>query len=332
MKTLHLKSPCCQETIQRFGGKRRRCAKCGKTWTIRPRKRGPKPIRRFSNPVTEILLKGTTLTAWANRRGITVATASGQFHRHLEKFITTPLNLAMIMPTGPYILLVDALWFTFKKQDWTMFLLALKPVSEDKAYFLDPVLLAGGESYENWNAVLLTIPWGLKKQVKAMVSDGFRASRTITSEQGLVHQRCHFHLIAYLQVRRGRRKKDITGKSVREAIYQNVIKLLEIENQTDVRKLSARLKRLAKRSDCPKSLQMVVAEFLRSLPEFRAYLNYSELHLPTTTGSIETMCKLIRKRVAAVRTMKALVPWATALIRLKSPLTCNSKEHNLQQN
>lgn len=321
MKTLHLKSPCCQETIQHFGGKRRRCARCSKTWTVRPKKRGPKSIRRFTSPVTEILLKGTTLTAWANRRGITVATASEQLHHHLTRFLAKPAKL----PKGPAILLADALWFTFRKQDWAMFLLALKPLTDNQAYFLDPVLLSGGESYENWTYTLSTIPLGLKQQIKAFVSDGFRTSRTIALEQGWIHQRCHFHLIAYLQVRRGRRKQGIAGKSVREAIYQTVIRLLKRNSRTN--ELTIRLRLLAKRPDCPRSLQMTVAEFLRALPEFRAYLHHPELHLPTTTGSVETMCKLIRKRTGTVRTAKALKLWATTLVRLKSPLTCNGKEH-----
>ena len=325
MKTLHLKSPCCQGIIQRYGGKRRRCVKCGKTWTVRPKKRGRKPIRRFKNPITEILQSGMNLTAWARCRGITVATASEQIHRHLIRLVDNPVRL--VLPQGSYVILADALWFTFSKQDWTMFLLALKPVSENKAYFLDPVLLTGGESYRNWMIVLSTIPYELKQQIKAFVSDGFRASKTITEEQGWIHQRCHFHLISYLQVRRGKRKKGITGKSVRESIYQTVIRLLEIQDRLAVKKLSKRLRRLAKQSDCPKSLKMTATEFLRNLPEFRAYLNYSDLHLPTTTGSVETMCKLVRKRTGTIRTVKALKLWATALIRLKSPLICNGKEH-----
>ena len=324
MKTKHLKSPCCQEKIQHFGGKRRKCSKCGKTWTIRPKKRGPKMIRRFKNPVTEILLRGATLTAWAKRHGITIATASEQLHRHLSKFNAIPVK--SIMPECSCILLADGLWFTFKKQDWVLFLMALKPISENKAYFLDPVLLPGGESYENWTSALATIPQKFKRHIKAFVSDGFRTSRTITLKQGLIHQRCHFHLIAYLQVRRGHRKKKIKGKSVRESIFQTVIKLLKDESEVKIKSLSNYLRQLAKRSDCPKSMQMTVAELLRSLPEFKAYLKYPDLHLPTTTGSVETMCKLVRKRTKTLRSVKSLKLWATAVVRLKSPITCNGKE------
>lgn len=322
MKTLHLKSPCCQEIVQRFGGKRRRCAGCGKTWTIRPKKRGRKSIRRFKNPVTEILSQGITLTSWASRHHISQANASQQFHRALAKFNSKP----NIIPSGPYILLTDGLWFIFRKQNWVMFLLALKPLKEHQAYFLDPVLLPEGESYENWTSALATIPLKFKNQIKAIVSDGFRASARITQEQNWIHQRCHFHLIAYLQVRRGRRNKQIPGRLVREAIYQTIMNLLKERSHQRVKLLSFRLKQLSRRSDCPRNMQMIVAEVLRALPEFRAYLNHKDLHLPTTTGSVEAMCKLIRKRIGTVKTANALKLWATALVRLKSPITCNGKE------
>ncbi len=328
MKTLHLKSPCCQENIQHFGGKRRKCAGCGRTWTVRPKRRGRKSIRRFKNPVVEIFGQGTTLTAWAKHHQLTVSNASRQFQRSLTKFLNKSAKL--VMPPGPYVLLVDGLWFIFKKQKWAMFLLALKPVSKNKAYFLDPVLLVGGESYENWTMALATIPTGLKKQVKAMISDGFRSSRAIAFEQGWVHQRCHFHLIAYLQVRRGKRKKGLKGATIREAIYQTVLKLLTAKSRARVKALSAHLKLLAKKVDCPKSMQMAASEFLRALAEFRAYLHHKDFHLPTTTGSVETMGKLIRKRTGTIRTAKSLKLWATALVRLKSPITCNGK--NIQQN
>lgn len=328
MKTLHLKSPGCQEVIYQHGGKRRKCANCGKTWTIRSKKRGRKPIRRFRNPVSEILDQRITLTAWANHHHLSLPNASQQLHRALIKFSKRPVN-PITLPR-PYILLVDGFWFTFKKQDWVLFLLALKPKSEARAYFLDSTLLPGGESYDNWTAALATIPKELKKQIKAMVSDGFRASDRIASEHGWIHQRCHFHLIAYLQVRRGRRKKGLAGASVREGIYQTIMRLLKVRSKQRVKALSARLKRLAKKSNCPKSMRMTVAEFLRALPEFRAYLNYPELHLPTTTGSVETMGKLVRKRAGQVRTARALKLWTTALIRLRSPITCNGKD--FQQN
>jgi len=231
---------------------------------------------------------------------------------------------------GPFVLVADVLWFKFVGHDWGLFLLALKPTREDKAYFLDPVLLPGGESYENWSRALRSVPEDLQQGVKALVTDGFRCAPRLAQEHGWIHQRCHFHLIAYLQVRRGRRNTIVPGRPIREKIYQTVLALLAAREPLTVRRSVARLKRLASHPDCPRSMQMTVSETIRNLDAFRAYCLHPRLHLPTTTGTAEAMGKLIRKRVETVRTQAALQLWATAIVRSKSPLTCNGK--NVQQN
>lgn len=328
MSTLHAKSLCCQEKIYRYGNRRRICNCCGKTWRIRRKKRGQKSSRDSPILLREILSEGVRVDQWARRHRITVSATSQRLHKALKQFVKRSASVSL--PLGPHVLLGDGLWFHFTKQNWVLFLLALKPVWENRAYFLEPIILPGGESYENWQVALKTIPLSLKNQIKAFVSDGFRCAEKITAKNGWIHQRCHFHLIAYLQVRRGRRKKQVMGRNTREEIYQTILNLLRVQDLATTTKLIDHLKLIAKRSDCPRSMQMIVSEFLRSINAFRAYLQYPELNLPTTTGSIETMCNLVRKRTRAIRTSKALILWAKTLVRLKSPITCNGK--NFQPN
>lgn len=54
------------------------------------------------------------------------------------------------LPRGPYALVGDGLWFRFKRIDWVIYLMAVKPAHDTRAYFLDPVLLVGRERYEGW--------------------------------------------------------------------------------------------------------------------------------------------------------------------------------------
>jgi len=86
-----------------------------------------------------------------------------------------------------------------------MYVMVVKPIRSHQAFFLDPVLLPGKESYERWREALATIPPQIKKRVLAFVSDGFRGSKLITREHGWIHQRCHFHLLMALIRRHGRR-------------------------------------------------------------------------------------------------------------------------------
>ena len=65
-----------------------------------------------------------------------------------------------------------------------------------------------------------------------------------------------------LQGRRGR-VKQLRGREVRQAIYQQVREVLVTANEDRIPQLSQSLQQLAHTSDCPKRLQMDTLEFLR---------------------------------------------------------------------
>lgn len=88
-----------------------------------------------------------------------------------------------------------------------------------------------------------------------------------------------------------------------------------------------RQKRLAGRllahALCPPWIRMQTVEFLRTLDDFRSYLNYPNLHLPATTNSLESAGKLIRKATGTARTSESVMLRATAFLRLKKSIACN---------
>ena len=174
-----------------------------------------------------------------------------------------------------YILLIDGLWFKFNKTRFTLYVMAVRSVTSTCAIFLDPMLLHGKEAYSDWKHVVETIPPSLKKRIKALVSDGFKGSKKLAKDNKWILQRCHFHFIAQLQVRRGMWK--------------------QMEDR-----------------------------------DIRTYLQHPELHLPTTTNTIESMNKLIRKQCRCLKTPQSLQRWATAFIRMRPTITCNG--HIFQQN
>ncbi len=137
MHTLHEKSTCCRAKIYKFGNKRRQCSFCKKTWRVWPKKRGAKLSRPRHNLLRKVLVEKQSLfSAKLNRVSLTEAARSVRLRRSMEQFLnnTTP-NRA---PSGKLILLIDALWFRFKKERWAMYLMALRSVSGDRATFLDP--------------------------------------------------------------------------------------------------------------------------------------------------------------------------------------------------
>ncbi len=220
------------------------------------------------------------------------------------------------------MLLLDAVWCTFAGLDWTLYLMAFKPLDQAAAYFVDPILLPGRESAATWGQLVNQLPPAVRRRVDAMISDGFRGSHTIARRHGWVHQRCHFHLIAQLQGRRGR-YRHLVNAQVRETIYQTVRRALVTPSARELRRLCLTLAAAADQSDCPTRVRMICRDFLRHLDSFRAYLDYPDLHLPSTTNVLESMNRLLSDRVRGLRTPAALERWAIATIRLHPVLVCN---------
>ena len=322
MKTLHAKSPCCQETIHRFGSRRGQCRACGRTWRIRQKRTGRKPKRSSSRMPEKLFMKYARITAWAEARHLAVSTVSERLNRSLARLLKQKKRL----PRGPYALLGDGLYFKFKRMDWVMYVMAVKPVKSHRAFFLDPVLLPGKECYERWRVTLATIPPETKKHVKAFVSDGFRGSKLIAKEHGWVHQRCHFHLLMALIRRHGRRSYRVKGAGNRERLLGVVRILLTTTEATMKRKQILKAQRLLSHPLCPPWIRKQTVEFLRTLDDFRAYLLYPPLNLPTTTNSIESTGKLIRKATSTARTPGSVLLRATAFLRLRKSITCNGKK------
>jgi len=129
--------------------------------------------------------------------------------------------------------------------------MAVKPVKSHRAFFLDPVLLEGKESYERWRVALATISPEVKKQIKAFVSDGFRGSKLIAREHGWIHQRCHFHLLMALIRRRGRRSYRTRGAGIRERLLEVIRIMLTTPNSNALRKQALKARRLIAHPLCP---------------------------------------------------------------------------------
>lgn len=320
MPIIHAKSPCCCGVIYRFGSRRRQCRACGRTWRIRRKKTGRKP-KRSSSHLAQKFARYGRIVAWAETNHISISTASERLRTALRHFLEQRKKI----PRGPCALLGDGLYFKFKRMDWVMYVMAAKPVRSHRAYFLDPVLLPGKESYERWRQAIATIPEPITKQVKAFVSDGFRGSKLIAKEHRWTHQRCHFHLLMALIRRHGRRSYRTRGARIREKLLGVVRVLLSATDDTVLRQQALKARRLLLHPLCPPWIRKQTIEFLRTLNDFRAYLDHPQLNLPATTNAIESAGKLIRKATSAARTPESVMLRATALLRLKESITCNGK-------
>ncbi len=320
MPIIHVKSPCCQEIIYRFGSRRRQCRACGRTWRIRRKKTGRKP-KRSSARLPQRFVSYHKITAWANVSHLSVSTASERLRSALRRSLQQKKKL----PGGPYALLGDGLYFKFKRMDWVMYVMAVKPISSHQAYFLDPILLPGKESHERWRQAVATIPEATENCIQAFVSDGFRGSKLIAREHNWIHQRCHFHLLMALIRRHGQRSYRIKGSGIREKLLGVVRVLLTTTEDTMLRTQKLKAQRLLSHPLCPPWIRKQTIEFLRTLDDFCAYLLHPQLNLPATTNSIESAGRLIRKATGTARTPQSVLLRATAFLRLKKSIVCNGK-------
>ena len=326
MNSSHAKSPCCRAKIHHFGSRRRQCSHCKRTWRIRRKRRGRKPWRAPPGVLQAIFLEGRTLKTLAPRYDITPQGLSRRFRRTLHRFVSRPRLLHL--PAGPLVLVFDGLYFRFRGQHWVLYLMAVKACRQNRAVFLDPVLLPGRENVRCWSHAFTTIPARIHRRICASVSDDIRGIIGVATRQGWIVQLCHFHLISQLQGSRGRRKRKLAGRPVRETLYRLTRQALELPDGARLALVLKRLERLVQKPMGSRVIRMVVREFLRRTEQFRAYRKYLELNLPTTTGTVEAMGRRVRdlmRQTRSIRSPQALQLWATALIRLRPKVMCNGK-------
>ncbi|HEV8720485.1 MAG TPA: hypothetical protein VGW77_07570 [Candidatus Binatia bacterium] len=235
---------------------------------------------------------------------------------------------ALRLPAGPLVLVFDGLYFRFQGHHWVLYLMAVKPGRQNRALFLDPVLLPGRENVQCWSHAFTTIPARIYRRICASVSDDIRGIIGLATRQGWIVQLCHFHLISQLQGSRGGRKRKLVGRPVRETLYRLTRQALEMPDGPRLEAVLKRLKGLVQKPMGSRVMRMVVREFLRRIDHFRAYRKYPKLGLPSTTGTVEAMGRRVRDLMRQTRSISsphALQLWATALIRMRPTVMCNGK-------
>jgi len=321
MTPIHAKSPCCGALVRRFGKRRRQCIHCKRTWRIRKKKLGRKRTRHTKALLNRILINGNTLAQEKrNFHGLQAVSIAARFAQVLRAYVATP---APRLPKGPYTLIVDGVYFKFKRKEWVMYLMALKPVHSHRMYFLDPVLFPGRERLEEWYKAIDTISPKTGKQIKALVSDGLRGFQRLATSHGWAHQRCHFHLLASLVRGKGKRRYLTRGSGVRDKILDSVRVLLADDSIEKRNRTRSMLRRHIDNPTCPSYVRKHVLEFFEREHDFRSYLAHPKLSLPITTSAMESTGRLVRKATRTARTPESLQLRAVAFLRLKRSVVCN---------
>lgn len=286
-----------------------------------PHRRGRKRVRPGAAVVVRTIEQRRPLGA---QRGGSAMARRKRFQVALRWWLAHTRPPAV--PPGPLVLLIDGVWCRFGGQDWTLYLIAFKPLGESRAYFVDPPLLPGREAGSTWHAVLQELGSDVLRRVVAVVTDGFRGSHTLARHHNWLHQRCHFHLVAQLQQRRGRHR-PLPGAGVPQTILAAVREAVVTDSPRVLRRLERQLRLAIADPACRGRVRLIIGGILRHLDAFRTYRRYPQLNLPTTTNVVESMARRIRDRIRTLRTPAAVQRWAVATIRLRPILVCNGRNY-----
>jgi hypothetical protein len=210
MATLHETLHDCSDYVQRHGGRRRACARCGRTWSVHKRRRGRKR-RRVNRALPKmVFVSHEVAERLRQRRRCSRDAMYRQIRRACQDLVQRPPTV-LVPDDTDLVLIVDGLWFAFRQREWVLYNMALRPIAGDRACFLDPILLEGKECAKRWRqALALSISRDRFRHIRAFVTDGFRGARTIATDNGWVLQRCHWHLLSAL-------RGFVTGRKRRRA-------------------------------------------------------------------------------------------------------------------
>ena len=330
MNMKHAKSPCCRAQIRRFGGRRRQCIHCKKTWTLRPKKRGRPSIRISQAILKKVFLQSYTLRQLTSKRlRVDLPAFRYRFRQALHRFVARPCPQSL--PPGPLVLLADGLWFKFGGKPWILYLAALKSCSGNRAVFLDPLLLPGKEGASKWKQVLDAIPAKVQLRIQAIVVDNLRGMQLLANRRGWVLQLCQFHLLLKLQIFHRGQRYALQGGEVRREIEHLVRSAISVPKGPRLTDTMKRLHRLS-HTDCGTvRIQAMVMEFVECIDYYRSCQTYPKLGLPATNNTVESMGRIVRemfRRNRAGSNPQSLLLWATAFTRLRPEIVCNGKNVN----
>ena len=324
MNTKHAKSPCCGKGIRRFGGRRRQCLACKRTWRIRPHQRGRKRrrissawvIRYLSRELLPMNALGRIGACAPDKYECRLRASRAQFSR------TTPYPL---LPTRkPLIIIADAM-IEYIDGSWhTVYLILVKRPAWTDAVIAPSVILKGMETRIGWRYAFDQLPPAVHRSIAAIVCDGHAGIIQYARKAEWLIQACHFHLLMRLNGRHSRSSWSFHREEGRR-LYTYAWAIITTRDPTVLRTSICDIEELGWDTDSPQ-LKIYINGFLNRIHEYRTYLSHPELNLPMTTNPIESLNSIVhdlKARARGFRTVHALRVWIEALVKHRQRTTCN---------
>jgi len=276
--------------------------------------------------VRRVLVDGETSRRLAKDYHRSVETVRRRCRNACRRLVTAS-QLPRLPPRDtPLVLIADGLRFCFRNKPWVSYDMAVKPVGMRTAFFLEPVMLAGRECAQNWLCAMALIPPAVSARIRALVADGFSGCKMVARRHRWVLQRCHRHLDSKLLGKLGHRR-TVRGEAIREAALAAISEVRSTRDAARIAALQQTLAEHARHPDIVGRIPGIVRRFLHDIALYRAYLDHSDLELPTTTNAIESRHDQLREILSCVNNPTAAALRIKAYTRLHPTITCNSHEN-----
>lgn len=321
----HLKSACCRARVIRYGGKRRQCVSCRRTWTVRPKRRGRKRFRAPSTLI-ERYFSGSisSIRSLAKRNRWDRDRAQQKVRRSLARYVAQHRDDWFVsVPTcGKLVAIVDAMWHRICGEKITIFVILLRPIDNNDAAVLPPIFVSGHEDGNGWEYAWKQIPHAYKRRICALVCDGQWWLIAFGYRQKWVVQRCQFHLLANLQMYLGVRDRQRNSR-----VLRLVHALFSTADPKRSRRILVQLANIRAASKS-RGIRRILSGLETNYSDFQSYLRYPELNLPITTNAAESCIsgiKELMRRCRGFRSRKTLSLWITGYILWRKTIRCNGK-------
>lgn len=329
----HEKSPCCRGAIRRFGGRRRQCGVCLKTWSAWKRKRGRKRLR-VSITLAHRFIYARLLPIRAERSGHHQSRNERQYRLAASRHLCAASCPWPSFPKKEALIVVaDALVKQVARRWQTVYFILVRAVEDNEAVILQPFYREGTETVIGWRQAFDALPESIHSRIVALVCDGHRGLVHEALWRKWVLQRCHFHLISRIQ---GRLSKWRTGRNFEEGrrIFSLVRRVLTAEENIPLHPTLARLEEYAWDAHSPE-LRKTLLGFVNHYEDYRAYLRHPALRLPTTNNTAEALIGLIEELCSRTRgfiTLASFQEWVAAIVKTRKTIRCAPAKKKNQQN
>lgn len=308
--------------MRHFGGRRRQCTNCKRTWRIRRKHRGRKRHRisgDFAIKYLDRLLP--SFYALHRKEGASADKLEYRLRKSRDWFIRhTPWPE---LPEGPLIAVADAKMKNVSGVMYSTYIILVRSVAGTHAVPLPPYLETGRESIEGWSRAFARLPHAVEARIEALVCDGHRGLICNAMWRQWRIQRCQFHLLQNFSVRRSRNSMR-GNKEVGKRLITLAHILFGTEDRALLLSAVSELEAIGWASKRG-TLRTIIAGFVNHLDEYRTYLSSPELRLPRTSNTAESFISGLQKLCAdarGFRTRSSFEKWIEAYVKYKKTIRC----------